>query len=112
MNWDRVLPGVWLFRESCNVYALEGSEGLLLINAGSGSWLNHLDQLPQKPAALACTHFFRDHAAGAVAAAEKGIPIYVPEGERAIFVDPAQHFRQRDTYIIYDNVWDLFAPIE
>jgi glyoxylase-like metal-dependent hydrolase (beta-lactamase superfamily II) len=36
----------------------------------------------------------------------------VPEGERAIFADPAQHFRQRDTFIIYDNYWDLFAPIE
>ena len=25
---------------------------------------------------------------------------------------PARHFRERETYIIYDNLWDLFAPIE
>ena len=36
----------------------------------------------------------------------------MPEGEREIFADPVQHSRQRDTYIIYDNYWDLFAPIE
>src|SRR4051794_40794968 len=112
MNWSQVLPGVWLFRDSCNVYALEGREGVLIFNAGTGRWLEHLDQLPQAPIALLCTHYFRDHSAGTVASAEKGIPVYVPEGERAIFADPVQHFRQRETYIIYDNLWDLFAPIE
>ncbi len=59
-----------------------------------------------------CTHFFRDHAAGAAEATRRGIPLYVPAGEREIFADPGRHFRQRDTYIIYDNYWDLFAPIE
>ena len=36
----------------------------------------------------------------------------MPEGEEAIFADPVQHFRQRETYIIYDNLWDLYALIE
>ena len=112
MNWSPVLPGLWLFRDSCNVYALEGPEGMLILDAGTGRWLEHLDALPQRPAALLCTHYFRDHSAGACAAAKSGIPIYAPEGERAIFADPVQHFRQRETYIVYDNLWDLFAPIE
>jgi len=112
MHWNPVLPGVWLFRDSCNVYALEGKEGLLLIDAGTGAWLDTLDELPQRPTALLCTHYFRDHSAGAGAAAEQGIPVYVPEGELAIFTDPEQHFRERETYIIYDNLWDHFAPIE
>lgn len=112
MNWKVVLPGVWRFRDSCNVYALEGADGLLLVDAGTGAWLNHLEELPGRPVGLACTHYFRDHSAGAVRASEQSIPVYVPEGERAFFADPAQHFRQRDNYIIYDNVWDLFAPIE
>lgn len=112
MQWLPILPGVWLFRDSCNVYALEGREGAVIVNAGTGRWLEHLDQLPQRPAALVCTHYFRDHSAGAVAASERNIPIYVPEGEQAIFADPVQHYRQRETYIIYDNLWDLYAPIE
>ncbi len=111
-KWITVLPGVWLFRDSCNVYAVEGQTGLLIINAGTGRWLSHLEELPHKPCTLACTHYFRDHAAGALQASQAGIPIYVPAGEQAIFADPAQHFRQRETYILYDNLWDLFAPIE
>ncbi len=38
MKWNPVLPGVWLFRDSCNVYALEGKDGILLIDAGTGAW--------------------------------------------------------------------------
>jgi glyoxylase-like metal-dependent hydrolase (beta-lactamase superfamily II) len=94
------------------VYAVIGPAGALIIDAGTGQWLDHLDALPAKPAALVCTHFFRDHSVGALKAARAGIPIYVPEGEREIFADPRHHFQQRDTYIIYDNYWDLFAPIE
>lgn len=112
MTWQTVLLNVLRWQDSCNVYALLGPAGSLLVNAGSGQWLDALDELPQPPVALLCTHFFRDHSAGAARAARVGIPVYVPEGERAIFADPAQHFRQRDTYIIYDNYWDLFAPIE
>lgn len=112
MQWSKVRDGVWVFRDSCQVYAVEGPEGVLIVNAGTGLWLEHLDQLPEKPVALACTHYFRDHSAGAAVAARQGIPVYVPEYERAIFADPNQHYRQRETYIIYDNLWDLFVPIE
>ena len=112
MRWETVLPGVLRFRDSCNVYAVEGPEGCLVVDAGTGLWLEHLDELPAPPAALACTHFFRDHSAGALGAARLGIPVFVPEGERAIFADPALHFLRRESYIVYDNYWDFFAPIE
>ena len=112
MAWEAVTTGVLLFRDSCNVYAVQGEQSTLLINIGTGEVLNHLDALPNPPSAVLCTHFFRDHTAGLAEASRRGIPIYVPEGERAIFTDPHQHFRQRETYIIYDNLWDLFAPIE
>ena len=36
----------------------------------------------------------------------------MPAAKHAIFPDPGHHFQPRDTYIIYDNYWDLFAPIE
>jgi len=112
MSWITVLPNVYLWRDACNVYAIIGEQGALIINAGTGQCLDHVDELPAKPIALACTHFFRDHSAGALKAARAGIPVYVPEGERDIFANPQHHFQQRDTYIIYDNYWDLFAPIE
>src|SRR5439155_573623 len=72
----------------------------------------HLAQLPAAPVALACTHFFRDHSAGALAAARNGIPVYVPEGELDVFAEPELHFQRRESYVVYDNYWDHFAPIE
>ena len=36
MTWRLVLPGVWLFRDSCNVYAIEGEDGMVILNAGTG----------------------------------------------------------------------------
>jgi glyoxylase-like metal-dependent hydrolase (beta-lactamase superfamily II) len=111
-SWREVLPGIFVFEDSCLVYAAAGPDGLLLVNAGTGAWLEHLGGLPKPPAALACTHHLRDHAAGAARAAERGIPVYVPEGDEALFADPVQHFRERQTYIIYDNLWNLNAPIE
>ncbi len=112
MHWTPIAPNVYCFSDSCNVYAIVAPDGVLIVDAGTGAWLDHVAELPAPVTVLACTHFFRDHAAGAVRAARAGIPVYVPAGERAIFADPEQHFRQRDTYIIYDNYWDLFAPIE
>lgn len=114
MSWEEVVPGAVLrFRDSCNVYALVGPDGCVLVDAGTGAWLDHLSGLPRPPAALLLTHYFRDHAAGAARTARRaGIPVYVPEGERAILADPGQHFRERETYVVYDNQWDLFAPIE
>lgn len=110
--WREAEAGVWAFQDSCLVYAVVGEQGCLIINAGTGRWLEEIEALPAPPVALACTHYFRDHSAGALQASRAGIPVYVPEGERAIFADPNQHFRQRETYIIYDNLWDLYAPIE
>ena len=101
--WHEVFPGVLRFRDSCNVYAVHGPEGCLLVDAGTGLWLDHLDELPAEPVVLACTHFFRDHSAGAVRASRRGIPVFVPEGEKEIFADPALHFLRRESYIVYDN---------
>jgi glyoxylase-like metal-dependent hydrolase (beta-lactamase superfamily II) len=107
-----VLPDVFCFPDSCNVYAVIGPEGALIVDAGTGRWLDAARALPTPVVALACTHYFRDHSAGATKAAHQGIPVYVPEGERELFADPELHFLRRETYVIYTNTWDQFAPIE
>ncbi|MGB2709946.1 MAG: MBL fold metallo-hydrolase [Conexibacter sp.] len=107
-----MLPDVLRWRDSCNVYAVLGETGALIVDAGTGEWLDGVGELPVPPAALVLTHYFRDHAAGAAAAARAGIPVYVPEGERAICADPYEHFRRRSINIVYDNIWDLYAPAE
>ncbi|MCH2128387.1 MAG: MBL fold metallo-hydrolase [Pirellulaceae bacterium] len=115
MQWTKILDGavpVWLFRDSSNVYAVGGPEGIVVIDSGTGYWLDALKSLPATPVAVLLTHHFRDHAAGAVRAAREGIQVYAPEIEWSLLADPQQHFRQRETYIIYDNLWDLNVPIE
>ncbi len=79
-NWRSIAPDLWLYRnDSCNVYAIRGPEGIVIIDAGTGAWIDHVNELPAKVAALACTHYFRDHSAGAARAArELKIPVYVP----------------------------------
>jgi glyoxylase-like metal-dependent hydrolase (beta-lactamase superfamily II) len=62
--------------------------------------------------ALACTHYFRDHSAGAAAAARAGIPVHVPETEASLYADPGLHFQSRESYIVYENYWHHFAPVE
>jgi glyoxylase-like metal-dependent hydrolase (beta-lactamase superfamily II) len=111
-SWERVLPDVLCWRDSCNVYAVLGPEAALIVNAGTGAWLDGLGDLPVPARAVAVTHYFRDHSAGAVRAAQVGIEVYVPEHEERIFRDPLEHFRAHDTYLLYDNLWDLFAPTE
>ena len=111
-EWQKAFPGIELYRDSCNVYAVSHPGGTVFVNAGTGYWLETLPKRFQPPFTLLCTHYFRDHAAGAARASQSGMRVVAPAGEVEIFADPQQHFRERKTYVTYDNIWDTFAPIE
>jgi len=111
-RWEIVRPGIEMFRDSCNVYALPGEHGTLFVNAGSGHWIEEASDRFARPFALLCTHIFRDHSAGAAAAGRFGFEIVVPEGDLDFFLDPQAHLAHRENYIVYDNIWDNFVPIE
>ena len=53
MTWNQILPDVYRFPDSCNVYAMVGPEGSVIVDAGTGRWLDHLAGLPKPPVALA-----------------------------------------------------------
>lgn len=110
-GWQPVLPGIEVYADSCNVYAVTGPEGTVFVNAGSGHWLDDVATRFKPPYTLLATHYFRDHAAGAARASALGMDVRVPLGEAEIFADPVQHFRSRESYIVYDNIWDQFSPI-
>ncbi len=111
-EWKRISDGLWQFRDSCIVYALDTGEQTLIINSGTGAWLNQIDSLPHPPVAVALTHAFRDHSEGAIRAARQGIAVWAPRWERELLEDAPSHFARRETYIIYDNAWDRFCPTE
>ena len=46
-NWQKVCDGVFLFQDSCCVYAIQGPEGTVLINAGTGLVADYLDEVFQ-----------------------------------------------------------------
>ena len=112
MAWQKVVDRVWMYQDSCRVYAILGNNGFTVINAGTGEWLSHVEDLPAPVRTLMCTHFFRDHSAGVTRARQHGIRIMAPYWEQEQFGDPLGLFQRRETFIIYDNQWDLFAPVQ
>ncbi len=74
MSWQQVFPDVLVWQDSCNVYAVLGPEGTLIVDAGTGQWLDGIGELPAPPVALVCTHFFRDHSAGGCARRPRRYP--------------------------------------
>jgi glyoxylase-like metal-dependent hydrolase (beta-lactamase superfamily II) len=113
VGWNEICPGVWRAQDSCNVYALMGPAGAVIVDAGTGAWLDRVSDLPIVPVALVCTHFYRDHCAGAPLAAAAGIPVYVSEYEEPVFTDPTTHHQQRMLDCTFDICyWNHFAPIE
>jgi glyoxylase-like metal-dependent hydrolase (beta-lactamase superfamily II) len=113
-HWSEVCSGVWLYCDSCNVYAVAGPNGCLLINAGTGAAAEYLDELPcaVDRLHLLLTHHFRDHSAGAERFKARGATIYGPYWDQQHLLDPEQHFRERQIWNSYDNRWDRYSPIE
>ena len=111
VEWKQLSRSLYVFEDSCNVYAVVSGNSIVVVNAGTGQWLDAMDQLPGTVRNVMCTHFFRDHIAGALPAADRGIEVYAPYWEKELIEDAEGHFQRRETYLIYDNIWDLFGPI-
>lgn len=112
-RWEPVEDGVSRFRDSCNVYAVQGPEGTVLINAGTGRAAEHLDELGRRgPLTVLLTHHFRDHTDGAIRFhAEARAEILGNYWDQEYYLDPDQHFRERQIWNSYDNRWDRFSPV-
>ena len=110
--WERIEEGIHRLQDSCLVYAVDGPEGVVLVNAGTGLAADHLDEISRgKPVTVLLTHHFRDHTDGAIRLHEKGARILGPYWDQEYLVDPEQHFRERQQWNSYDNRWDRFSPV-
>src|SRR5580700_2112827 len=112
-GWTSVEPDIWVYGDSCQVYALRGrNDGWLIFNAGTGQAASRLADLGavREPAVL-LTHHFRDHTAGAAQFRREGARIHAPYWERDHLSGLQPSFRQRETRMQYDMAWDHFAPI-
>jgi glyoxylase-like metal-dependent hydrolase (beta-lactamase superfamily II) len=112
LAWERVEEDVFVLRDSCLVYAVRGPEGTVLVNAGTGSAVEHLSEVAEsKDVTVLLTHHFRDHSDGAIRLAEAGATVLGPYWEKDYLIDPEQHFRERQIWNSYDNRWDRFSPV-
>ncbi len=110
--WERLEEGLYRFQDSCTIYALQGPDGTVLINAGAGQAADHLDEVARgKPITVMLTHHFRDHTDGAIRLHDKGATIIGPYWDQEYLIDPEQHFRERQQWNSYDNRWDRFSPV-
>lgn len=98
-----ILPNLFWYRDTCNVYLLKDGDHGLLIDFGSGGVLDDLDL----DGAVAIdwvlhTHHHRDQCQGDYRLNELHIPIAVPEREAGLFENVEAFWRQRRIYDNYD----------
>jgi glyoxylase-like metal-dependent hydrolase (beta-lactamase superfamily II) len=108
-----VAPDVVLVRDTCNVYVLRTGREALLVDFGSGSVLDRLDELGvDRVTDVLLTHHHRDQTQGLARAAEAGIRIWVPPVEQELVGDVDRHWRQRRVVNDYDVRQDRFSLLE
>jgi glyoxylase-like metal-dependent hydrolase (beta-lactamase superfamily II) len=108
-----VAPGVFLVRDTCNVYVLRSGREAVLVDFGSGSALDRLDELGVgRITDVLVTHHHRDQVQGLGRAADAGARILVPPVERDLFdrIDARWAARQVDND--YDLRQDRFSLLE
>ncbi len=107
---NQIVPGVFLYKDTCNVYAIIKGDQAVLIDFGSGGIL---DQLPsvgvQKVGWILHTHFHRDQAQGDQIAKARGIKIAVPTEERKYFENAEAFWNEKKVLDLYDLRNEFFA---
>jgi glyoxylase-like metal-dependent hydrolase (beta-lactamase superfamily II) len=88
-TWTRLAEDLFLWSDSCNVYLLRNGAHAVVIDAGTGAWASHIDELGVRQIdGIVLTHtdrdqccgMYRDTAPPAVASAR----LVVPSGDAAI----------------------------
>jgi glyoxylase-like metal-dependent hydrolase (beta-lactamase superfamily II) len=110
---EEVAPGVTRFGDTCNVYVLRSGRDAVLIDAGSGAVLDHLDELGvDRVTDVLITHFHRDGVQGAGRASAAGARIWAPPLERPLIADVDRHWQLRQIGNDYDLRQDRFSLLE
>jgi glyoxylase-like metal-dependent hydrolase (beta-lactamase superfamily II) len=109
----RLADGVFLIRDTCNVYALVADREAVLIDFGAGTVLDRLDEIgADRVTDVLLTHHHRDQAQGLPKAVAHGARIWVPPSERELFDQVSAHWQQRELYNYYDLRQDRFSLVE
>jgi len=109
----QIVPGVYLYKDTCNVYAIVKGDGAVLIDFGSGGILDKLPSVGvHRVGWVLHTHFHRDQSQGDQIAKARGIKIAVPAGERKYFENVEALWNDKKVLDLYDLRNEFFARRE
>jgi len=104
--------GVFRFRDTCNVYVLRAGRDAVLIDFGSGSVLDHLEELGvDRITDVLLTHHHRDQAQGLARAVEHGAAVWVPPVEEELVAGIDEHWQMRKVANDYAVRQDRFSVL-
>ena len=104
MSWTRISESVHRWSDTCQVYAIVRGTHCVLIDAGSGHVMDHMDEIGVTSIDWVLhTHHHRDQCWGTNKLRASGAQVAVPEHERHLF-DNAELFWQHKR--LYDNYND------
>ena len=87
---EQLLPDLWRFEDTCNVYLIRDGDRGLAIDYGSGAWTSKLEALGVRHLDhVLITHPHLDQCAGVAAAAESPCRVHAPAGAGK-YLDPGQ----------------------
>lgn len=108
-----VVPGVFRFRDTCNVYVLQTGREAVLVDFGSGAVLDHLGELGvDRVTDVLVTHHHRDQVQGLARAVAAGIRVWVPPVEVDLIAGVDRHWQSRQLDNDYDLRQDRFSLLE
>lgn len=106
----KILPNVYRYKDTCNVYAIVNGDQAILIDFGSGGILDSLSSFGVHHVGwILHTHFHRDQAQGDQLAKARGIKIAVPAGERKYFENVETLWSDKKVFDLYDMRNEFFA---
>jgi glyoxylase-like metal-dependent hydrolase (beta-lactamase superfamily II) len=100
----RLSDHLYVFTDTCNVYVIVDGDAALLIDAGSGEIVEHLNEIGVRQVEWVLhTHHHRDQCAGTPRLRQHGARVAVPEHERHLFEQAEVFWQTRRTFDNYND---------
>ena len=97
--FEQILPGLFCFRDTCNVYVLKDGDEAVLIDFGSGRVLDELGHIGvRKVRWVVHTHHHREQCQGDFVLKRKRIRLAVPAAERAFFEHVEDYWQRPERF--------------
>lgn len=105
---EQISPHLLRVNDSCNVYLIDGDNGAVCVDFGTGRVLELLARHKHQVDVL-LTHHHRDQAQGLPLAVAAGARIWAPHAERELFAAVEGFWQRRELWRSYNPRQDRFA---